>query len=82
MSENTQKRINEVCEYRGLPNIKKGMKCEVDGKAGVIVGGNSSSNLNVKFDGWKGVSNCHPYWRMTVFKDDGSVFYSSRTTSN
>lgn len=77
MSENTQKKIDEVVLYRGLPQIKKGMKCEVDGKSGIVVGGNSSCNLNVKFDGWKGVSNCHPYWRMRIFNDDGSLYYES-----
>jgi len=77
VSENTQKKINEIAAYRGLPPIKKGMRCVVDGKAGVVVGGNSACNLNVRFDGWKGVSNCHPYWRMKILNDDGSIAYAS-----
>lgn len=79
MSYNTQKRINDVIEYRGLPPIKKGMRCEVDGKQGIVVGGNSSANLNVIFDGQKSAMNCHPYWRMKIFNDDGSVVYDSKS---
>ena len=41
MSYNTQKQIDRVVEYRRLPPIKKGMRCEVDGKFGKVVGGNS-----------------------------------------
>lgn len=77
MSENTQKKINEVVKYRGLPPIKKGSRCLVDEKSGIVVGGNSACNLNVLFDGWKNVSNCHPGWRMKVYNDDGSVAYNS-----
>lgn len=77
MSHNTQKYINRVCEYRGLPKIEKGMRCEVEGKPGTIIGGNCSANLNVRFDGWKITSNCHPYWKIKIFSEDGSVFYDS-----
>jgi hypothetical protein len=75
---NTQKHINEICKARCIPAIKKNMRCVVDGKAGKVIGGNSSLNLQVLFDGWKSSSNCHPYWRITVFNDDGSVFYKSK----
>lgn len=75
--ENTQKMIDRVVSYRGLPPIKKGMRCIVDGKSGAIVGGNSGANLNVRFDGWRGSSNCHPYWRMTVFGKTGEIIYQS-----
>jgi hypothetical protein len=79
MSENTQKRINEIVSYRGLPPVKKGMACQVDGRRGIIVGANSACNLNVKFVGQKGVSNCHPYWRMEIYNDDGSIAYASKS---
>ncbi len=77
MSYNTQKQIDRVVEYRRLPPIKKGMRCEVDGKFGKVVGGNSGANLNVVFDGYKDPMNCHPGWRMKIFNSDGTVHYSS-----
>lgn len=78
MSYNTQKKINEVCSYRNLPAIKKGMRCEVDGRKGVIVGGNSSANFNVKFDDNGTIRNCHPEWKMSIFNNDGSIVHQSQ----
>lgn len=75
--QNTQSSINRVCEYRGLPQIKKGYPCTVDGKSGRVWGGNSAANLNVKFDGQRGVSNCHPYWRMRITDENGNTIYES-----
>ena len=73
---NTQKAIDSTGRYRNLPDIKKGMACEVDGRLGMVVGGNTAANLNVKFDGV--VANCHPYWRMKILDFDGNVFYESK----
>lgn len=72
---NTQKKIDEVCSYRGLPPVKKGQACTVDGKAGTIEGGNSGCNFNVQFPDYESTSNCHPYWRMIILNDDGSILY-------
>lgn len=72
---NTQKSINEICEYRGVSVIKKGTLCEVDGKKGCIWGGNHAANFNVKFDEDGRISNCHPYYKMKIFNEDGSVLY-------
>ena len=74
---NTQKAIDRVCEYRGVPRVKKGMRCEVDGKPGRIWGGNSSANFNVKHDACGTVFNCHPGWRMKIMSEDGEVIYRS-----
>ena len=63
---NTQKYIDRVCEYRGVPKIKKGTPCSVDGKKGVIWGGNGSANFNVKFEDGR-IMNCHPYYKMKIF---------------
>lgn len=79
---NSQKAIDRVCEYRDLPKIKKGMRCFVDGIEGMVWGGNSSANLNVKFMRDGRVSNCHPYWRMEIIGDDGSVIYRSPSESS
>ena len=72
---NTQESINNICEYRGIPKIKKGIPCEVDGKKGRIWGGNHAANFNVKFDDDGRIINCHPYWKMKIFNKDGSLLY-------
>jgi len=77
MSNNTQQRINEIVKQRGLPQIKQFSSVIVDGREGVIIGGNCLGNLNVLFDGDKVAKNCHPYWRMKILNDDGSIYYDS-----
>lgn len=72
---NTQKAIDRVCEYRCVPKVRKGMPCNVDGRAGKIVGGNSAANFNVKFDDNGTIRNCHPYWRFQIFTETGLVYY-------
>jgi hypothetical protein len=72
---NTQESIDQVCEYRFIPNIKKGALCEVSGEYGRIWGGNHAANFNVKFDKDGRISNCHPYWKMKIFNKDGSILY-------
>ena len=74
---NTQESIDRVCGHRGMSSVKKGTECEVDGKAGIIVGGNLSSNFNVLFDDSRVTSNCHPGWRMKIFNPFGGVSYIS-----
>ena len=73
---NTQKYINAVCEHRGMPPVKKGMACSVDGRDGKIVGGNHSANFNVKFDDNGDISNCHPYWKLQIYTDSGVLYYN------
>ena len=68
---NTQKSIDSVCEYRVLPPVKKGQPCTVNGEKGLIVGGNSSCNFNVRFASGN-ISNCHPYWKMKILTMDRS----------
>ena len=72
---NTQTYINHVCEYRGVPKVKKGTKCLVNEEPGVIWGGNSSANFNVKFDSDGRIRNCHPYWKMKIYDQDGQIIY-------
>lgn len=73
---NTQKAINDICAYMGIPRIPKGVRCEVDGEVGVIWGGNSAANFNVKFEDGR-IRNCHPGWRMKIFSDDGEILHAS-----
>lgn len=61
--------------YRGIPFAYIGMRVEVGGQPGVIVGHNGSANLDVEFTSgeWTGqVLNCHPHSEIRYF-DDGQV---------
>ena len=73
---NTQQAINRVCAYRGLPSVKKGQRCQVEGRPGFIIGGNTSMNFNVIFDNCVHIMNCHPGYKMKIF-EDGLVIYNS-----
>lgn len=75
---NTQQAIDDVCEYRFIPRVRKGAFCEVDGRAGRIWGGNSSANFNVKFHDDGSIGNCHPYWKMKIFGKDGELYYEHK----
>ena len=57
---------------RNIEFAELGMKIDVNGKIGNIVGYNSSCNLDVYFpDEW--VQNCHPYWETTYFDKNKKV---------
>ena len=75
---NTQKSIDSVCDYRGLPPIKKGTACDVAGRKGRVWGGNSSANLNVKFDDDGTIRNCHPHWKMKIFDKNENIIFEHR----
>lgn len=60
-------------QHRGLPYIYRGMKVEVWGKSGVIVGANHSANLDVVFDGEWHKSNCHPYDETVYFDAKNNI---------
>lgn len=65
--------FQDTLRRRGIEFAYLGMKVEVDGKPGRIVGGNRSLNLDICFDGnhWK--ENCHPWWRMKYFDNQGNL---------
>lgn len=71
---NTQKFIDAICEHRGIPPVRKGMRCNVGGEDGEIVGGNHAGNFNVKFADGR-IRNCHPYWRFQIFTSSGDLYY-------
>jgi len=72
---NTQKHIDRVCDYRNIPRVRKGMKCVVEDRSGVIVGGNSSANFNVKFDDNGDIRNCHPNYKLQILTPSGGIYY-------
>jgi hypothetical protein len=69
----TSEAFRENAQYRGIPFAYCGMRVEVAGKPGIIVGHNSSANLDVLFDGWDRPSNCHPWWRVKYFDRAGEL---------
>lgn len=74
---NNQESIDRVCKYRCLPEIKEGARCTVEGRSGVVYGGNYSANLDIKFDDSNLIRNCHPNYKMCIYNDDGTSLYES-----
>lgn len=70
---NNNDTFENVKRWRSLEFIYLGMKVEMDGKKGVIVGGNSSLNLDVCFDGQSWAENCHPWYKMKYFGSNGNL---------
>lgn len=59
-------------KHRGIEFAYLGMKVEMSGKKGVIVG-YYGMNLLICLDGnWWG-DNCHPWWRMKYFDNEGNL---------
>lgn len=68
--------FQRVINTRNIPFAKIGMKIEVNGKMGKIVGANSSNNLNVVFHTNGNFENCHPHWETTYYDEDNTVIKS------
>ncbi len=70
-------KLEYIRTKRGLPFVKRGMRVELNysgkTKKGVIIGANESGNLNVRFDGFKNTQNCHPFWAIKYFDEEGNV---------
>jgi hypothetical protein len=60
-------------QSRGIPYAYQGMRVEVCGKPGVIVGSNSSLNLDVIFDGQWHAHNCHPHYETVYFDRESNI---------
>ncbi|CQR73325.1 hypothetical protein SOV_51090 [Sporomusa ovata DSM 2662] len=58
---------------RDIPFAYMGMRIEVCGKMGTIVGSNSGLNLDVVKDGTCYKDNCHPWYRTRYFDRNGYV---------
>lgn len=70
--------FERVCKGRGISFAYQGMKIEVAGKMGTIVGANDSCNLEVVFDGEWIPGNCHPWWETRFFDKNGNVIADYR----
>jgi len=73
-----KEQFDRICENRGISFAYQGMKIEVAGKLGTIVGGNRSNNLDVVFDGQWNKSSCHPWWETRYFNEEGKVLEDYR----
>ena len=78
VSDSEAQRFEHVKEIRGIEFVRIGMRVEVDGRSGVIVGANNSANLDVIFDGQNHKGNVHPYWETVYFGDNGEVLRDYR----
>lgn len=58
--------------YRDMPWIKRGMRCNMDGKNGVVTAG-AGGSIHVRFDGDNWSHVCHPHWQMTYYNEDGTI---------
>jgi len=65
--------LEYVRQKRHLPFLRRGMVVDMKGERGVITRGNSSGNIQVRFDGQKHSCNCHPTWETTYYDRDGKV---------
>ncbi len=65
--------LSYIHNQRGMPWVCVGMRIEVDGRPGVIKGGNDSGNLDVIFDGDNYRSNVHPSWETKYYDGDGKL---------
>lgn len=59
--------------YRNIPFAFLGMRVEVNGKPGRIIGYTHGFNLMVCFDGQAYGSNCHPHYRVKYFDNHGNL---------
>jgi hypothetical protein len=65
--------FDRMKQARGIDFAYRGMRIEVWGKMGTIVGSNSGLNLNVVMDGTCCIDNCHPWYRTKYFNRKGNM---------
>lgn len=70
--------LNYIRNVRGLAFVEIGMRVEVSGRNGVIVGSNDSGNLEVQFVDNDYATNCHPTWETVYYGKDGNVIADYR----
>ncbi|MCH4566068.1 MFS transporter [Bacillus sp. ES1-5] len=68
----TEQAFKKMQNFRNLHFVYMGMRVNVAGMWGTIVG-NWKTNLFVLFDGEIEKHNCHPYWEIAYYDDEGNV---------
>lgn len=61
--------LEAVRRGRHMPFLKRGMVVDVEGNMGTVTGGNSSMNIQVRFQGSRYSVNCHPTWETTYYEN-------------
>ncbi|WP_410982451.1 MFS transporter [Bacillus cereus] len=67
-----EKHFKKMQKFRKLDFAYMGMRVQVAGMWGMIVG-NWKTNLFVLFDGEIEKHNCHPYWEIAYYDEEGNV---------
>lgn len=70
-----EKSFEKMQKFRNLHFAYSGMRVNVAGMWGTIVG-NWKTNLFVLFDGEIEPHNCHPFWEIAYYDDEGNVIRS------
>ncbi|EEL61485.1 hypothetical protein COD78_15550 [Bacillus cereus] len=68
----TEQAFKKMQNFRNLHFAYMGMRVNVADMWGTIVG-NWKTNLFVLFDGEIEKHNCHPYWEIAYYDDEGNV---------
>ena len=72
MGKFNKQMFESMKEARGLDFLTRNMTVEVAGERGKVVG-SYMHNLLVRFDGKKHDTNCHPFWRVKYYADNGDL---------
>lgn len=79
-----QRFVRDIKRHRGIEFAFVGMMVEVDGDIGTIVAMNGAANLDVIFANrakyGRGKRNCHPYWRVKYFDENGTLIAHNNGT--
>lgn len=73
--------LKRVKEKRSMDFLKRGLTVVVNGKTGVVVSGNDSLNINVRFEGNSYSQNCHPKWETCYYDKNGEIIADYRKES-
>lgn len=75
-------RFERLKQTRNIPFAYIGQKVVFHSsggdRIGIICGANSSSNLDILFDGTTWLANCHPHYMMDYYGADGEIVASYR----
>lgn len=69
-------KLERVKKFRDIDFVYLGMRIQVDGKYGVVVGANNHNNLDIVFDGTVTKSNVHPHWETVYYNSNNEVIKS------
>jgi hypothetical protein len=67
--------LARVAINRGVPNVKMGMKVNIDGRIAVLIGADCNCNFELMDTEEFCIIHAHPTWETTYYSDDGSVIY-------